>query len=231
MEFEIVVALIVIIVIPLALLIIGIMGKKRREAFVLLAEELALSHHEQDPGNIVEEYQQHDFLHWGHDPSTGNILKGSYRGQDILFFDLFFTLRTRGSSGSTSSTEFRSAILVKLPEDYPELLITPARLAEWTERWVQRSPEVQDFDPGDPEFTKGFAVKTKSESVAREFLQPGMKSLLLGQKFLAVEIKKDSLALVFHRMVKPGDLRERLDLALAIQNFLPRNLPEDQESP
>ncbi len=225
MGIEQIFAVAVILVIPVALNFLVTKEKKRKEAFTQLARELGLNYHPQDPGNIVEEYMHLDFLHLGHNPGALNVVEGRYRGQNILFFDLFYTLMTNNSAGSYSSTNYLSVVMVKLPDEYPKLMISPARLLEWAERWSKKPVMDQRFDPGDKEFSRKCVVRTEDGTFAGNFLQTQLKKRLLEQKDPFLGIDGGIFFMVFLWRVKPRKLKERLDMAIDLREFLPKHPP------
>ncbi len=220
------------IIMAMVVCLVFIRQRKRKEALEQFAWEMGLSYHEKDPGNIPADHDFLDFMHWGHDPNARNVLEGNYRGHDILFFNHCFTFKGHSSKGR-NSYPCPPVALVKLPKDYLDLVITPRFYAEWTRRWFGERQVAGEVDIGDQKFSKKYSVRSVIDDYARDFLQPEVKKLFLENQQLYLELKKNTLVLVFYRCwnLKVQQVRKRLDMAIDLLPYLPEVSSRTEDKP
>jgi hypothetical protein len=135
-----------------------------------------------------------------------NTFSGRYRGHRVIAGDLHLSYRR----------DF-GVFLLTLPRPLPHLLISP----EGATAAINPNLEYEDVSFESAEFSRLFRVRADDKKFAYDVCHPRMIEFLLANRRLTVQIKDDTLALIFNWCLRPKWIRFGLDRLVEFRELLP----------
>ena len=209
------------------IVLIGIFGfiqaRKRREAFVLLAEKYGFRYIRRDP-SIAETYGFLNDLHRGDNRYAYNILEGEHKGYPVRAFDFHYETDSSDSNGRRSTNHHHfSFFILEQEKVFPELRIYP-------ENFLSKMGQMlgyHDIDFESAAFSRAFTIRSKDKRFAYDICNPQMIEYLMRNKKLSIEIEKRAVSLRFNYCLKPEQIIPQLDKLIEIRNLFPEYLYRD----
>jgi len=202
-------------------LIVGyIWEKRRREAFLRLANELGLEYRRRSP-SIATRYKFLDKLRQGSKRYAFNVLKGMYEDYPVQIFDYHYETYSTDSKGRRQTHHhYFSFFILEQEREFPELRIYPETLMSK----IGQAMGFDDIDFESIEFSKAFVVRSTDKKFAYDVCHTRMMEYLLAHRDLSIEIERKCLSISFDTRLKPEQIPERLRQLVEIRNLFPRYL-------
>lgn len=195
--------------------------RKRREAVAREAERLGLRFAPERDRDLARKYESLRGLHDGSNRYASDVLSGDYRGQAVTVFEFHHETHSTDSRGASQTHHhYQHVALLHLEREFPNLLIGP----EGVFSKIAQAFGYDDIDFESHEFSRRFCVRSPDRRFAYDFCNSAMIEFLLNHPHLCLEVRDDSLALVFAGHLTAGDIEAKLGLALAIHTRMPAYL-------
>lgn len=194
---------------------------KRRDALAKLAAKLGLGFSESKNYELAAQYSFLDKLAQGDNRYLFNTLSGVYRGERVLISDYHYETHSTDSKGRRHTTHHYLAVFIlRLPATFPELIIAPEGIFSK----IAQALGFDDIDFESHEFSRSFCVRSRDKKFAYDICNARMMDYLLGNKDLAIEIERDSVALVFGSRMAVELIEMNLGRLLEIRSRMPNYL-------
>lgn len=209
---------IVIIIGVVAVIVVGaILGhlsaKKRREAMFALAHRLGLRFDQSKDRDLARRYEFIDRMRAGRDRYAFNLLSGNYQDHDVILFDYHY----KTGSGKNTHHHYLSFFILRLPISVPELVIGP----EGFFSKIAQAVGYDDIDFESHEFSRKFCVRSRDKKFAYDVCNAQMIEFLLANADLTMEMERDSLAISFHRRLRPEQIESNLQRLIRVRSLMP----------
>ncbi len=194
--------------------------QERKEALGVLANEMGLEFHLNDPYDIVEKYGYLNVLRSGQGGRYAqNVIGGNFRGHGILFCDFHYETYSTDKDGRRQTHHhYVTAGILYLSKEFPELIVRPEGLFD---KFAQ-GLGFDDIDLDNMEFSKKYMVKCKSKKFAYDIFHPRMMELFLAIGKVSLEIERDTMIIYFRGKMNPGLVRGQLDMITEIREQFPK---------
>lgn len=205
---------VVLLLVAAVCVVLGTLAnRKRRQELQAEAERLGLRFQEEDPVGIPERYRALDALAQGRDRKASNVMRGQYRGHEVLVFDYRFVT----GSGKDEQTHYLSGWILRLPRAFPELRVRPEGFLDG----VGAMLGFDDIDFESIEFSRAYHVKAKDRKFAYDFFHTRTMEYFLMVRGITLEIEGDALLLVEEGTLKPERVEPPLVRAAEIRSLFP----------
>lgn len=217
----------IVVVAVIAIGAIGYLGylqeKKRREAFVLLAQRLGMRFSPGHDRSLALRYGFLNALAQGDNRYAYNVLGGSYRGHAVQVFDYHYETYSTDSKGNrTTHHHTFSYFVLEMEKDFPELRIYPENFLSK----IGQALGYADIDFESVEFSKAFTVRSKDKKFAYDVCHARMMEHLLGDRGMSLEIENECLAMGASSRLDPEKIPGQLDRLVAVRELMPEYLFE-----
>ncbi len=188
------------------------------------AKKLQLSFYGLDQDNIRQVYGYHHTLSQGEGGRRAqNVIKGMYKGQDILLFDYHYETYGETEDGDVATTHyFFSAGLLCLSGNFPEFFMEPEGLLDKVRMGLFM--ELEDINFDNPEFSRRYLVRCSSRKFAYAILTPRVMEFILGYGPFSMELEHDTLLVHFPGTLRPEKVVDQLNLLSGLASLFPRYL-------
>lgn len=194
-----------------------LMERKRREAFMALANKMGLQYVKKDT-SLPLRYNFLDALRKGKKRYAYNILKGDYKGYPVLAFDYHYEIKSHDSNGRSSTQHYRfSYFILEQEKEFPELRIYPENLISKLGQMIGFA----DIDFESAEFSRKYTVRSKDKRFAFDICNPQMIEYLLQQGNMSIEIENQCVALSFNTRLAADKIEGNLDRLIEIRKKFP----------
>jgi hypothetical protein len=194
--------------------------KRRRKAFLDLAERLGLTYIERDT-SIPRRYDFFNKLCQGSNRYAFNVLDGVWQGHPVTVFDYHYETYSRDSKGRRQTHHhYFSFFMLRHELHCPELIIAP-------ETFLSKIGQMLGFDDIDFEshaFSKAFLVRSPDRKFAFDICHTRMMEYLLANSDLSIEIERDHVSLFFDKRLEPEGIEAGLRKLLDIRGLFPEYL-------
>jgi hypothetical protein len=197
--------------------------KKRREAFVILAENLGMEYRERDNA-LSGELEFLDALRQGSNRYAFNVLEGELEGHWMMAFDYHYETHSTDSKGRRQTHHhYFSFFVCHLEGRFPELRVYP-------ESFFSKVGQIfglQDIDFESVEFSRAFTVKCAEKKFAYDICHPRMMEYLLAHPDLSIEVENFCLAMGMNQRLEPEQVPDCLRQLREIRSLFPQYLFAD----
>jgi len=197
--------------------------KLRSQSMEAEARRLSLGFYVDDPFDIPNTYYYMNKLGVGDRRRAFNILNGSYKGQNILFFDYELFEERPDENTYQQLHKIFSVAIVELSGDFPELVVRP----EARHDKAIQAFGFEDIDFDNYEFSRKFMVKCKSQKFAYDVFHTRMMEIFLEFEKVSVNISRNTMMISLKREA-PEYLGVQIDRLVRIKEALPRYLFEGE---
>ena len=207
------------------IVVLGVLGaraaRKRREAFALLAQRLAMSYSPDRDREIARRFGFLDKLAQGSNRYAFNILSGAFRHHHVSAFDYHYETHSTNSKGHRQTHHHHlSCLLLMLEKPFPELTI--AREGFFSK--IAQGFGYDDIDFESHEFSRTFCVRSKDKKFAYDFCHARLMEYLLQNQDLSVEVEGGVLAIIFSNRLDPTQVEHNLERLAQLRSLMPKYL-------
>jgi len=199
--------------------------KKRREAFVRLAEKLRLRYSPDQSPALAQRFEFLDALAQGSNRYAYNVLSGEYGGNAVTLFDYHYETTSTDSKGNrTTHHHHISYCICFLEQDFPELHVYP-------ESFFSRIGQIfgfEDINFESEEFSRAFTVRSKDKKFAYDVCNARMMEYLLRHPKTTLEIEGKCLASGKNARLSVDEIEPLLEHICEIRRLLPNYLFQDR---
>lgn len=177
-----------------------------------------------------EQFPNLDFLHRGNHRYAHNLMRGQWRGYDLLAFDYHYETQHEDKRGdiSRSNKHDFSAVILSCPRSLPlkPLFIRPENLLDKLGELVG----LDDIDFESAEFSRAFFVSAPDKRWAYDVLHPRAMQLLLDAPRFTIQVDQFQVVAWRSRLFAVEDFIAAANLLRGLLELMPEYLLQQQAS-
>jgi len=186
-------------------------AKKRKEAFVEVAESMGLVSSPEGDAELLNRFSNFKLFNQGRARKMKNVVQGDSGEVKIAIFDYQYTT----GSGKQARTHQQSVVSLQSNNlRSPDFTMRPEGMLDR----IGGALGFQDIDfDSHPLFSNMFVLKSSNEQAVREFFSPALLEFFEGKKGISVEAQTG--ALFFYRpgkRIRPDEVKDYLTQAYEV---------------